>query len=229
MKTITNDKLLENMAEELYKEWFVRLRFPNYQNTKTVDGILEGWEESILEKECTIIMGQSPKSAFYNEEKEGLPFHQGVSNYGFRFPVNEFWSTDGNRIAKKGEILFSVRAPVGRLNIANEEIIIGRGLSSINHKNDLNSYLFYHLKNTFYKDNIIGSGSIFESVTRKDVENIKILKSNNVINQFNLLAKNIDLEVEKLILKNQNLKETRDLLLPRVISGKLDIKDLHIV
>lgn len=222
-------KLLEEMAEELYKEWFVRLRFPNYENTKIVDGIPEGWRKVSLKDISELIMGQSPESKYYNDNGEGLPFYQGVTNFGYRFPKNEVWSTQGFRVAKAGDILFSVRAPVGRLNIANQAIILGRGLSSIRHKLEWNSFLFYQLKNIFFEDNIIGNGAIFDSVTKSDVENITLITDDTVSKQFDLIAKSIDKEIEVLSVKNQNLKETRDLLLPRLLSGKLNIEDLEIV
>nr|CAA6801231.1 MAG: Type I restriction-modification system, specificity subunit S (EC [uncultured Thiotrichaceae bacterium] len=113
-------KLLEETAQLTYEEWFVRMKFPGHEDV-AVDaetGLPEGWVKKSLTDECDLTMGQSPKSDFYNEEQNGLPFHQGVKDYGFRFPENKTWSTEGSRIAEKGDILFSVRAPVGRLNIS---------------------------------------------------------------------------------------------------------------
>ena len=220
-------KLLESMAEEIYKEWFVRLRFPECEKVEIVDGVPDGWENKEL-NECAILtMGQSPKSDAYNQEKEGLPFHQGVTNYGFRFPSNETWSREGKRYAEEGDILFSVRAPVGRLNIASEKIIIGRGISSIRHKKNWNSFLFYALKHIFFEDNLIGSGSIFSSVTKKDMENIIIFESDDkLMFEFNNIVEPMDKEIKNLLSKNKNLKETRDLLLPKLIHGTLNIEEL---
>ena len=219
-------KLLESMAEEIYKEWFVRLRFPEFEKVEIVDGVPEGWENLALKELAILTMGQSPKSDAYNEEKEGLPFHQGVTNYGFRFPSNQTWSREGKRYAEKGDILFSVRAPVGRLNIASEKIIIGRGISSIRHKKSWNSFLFYALKHIFFEDDLIGSGSIFSSVTKKDMENIIILESDdNLMFEFNKIVEPMDKEIRNLLTKNKNLKETRDLLLPKLIHGTLNVED----
>ena len=67
--------LLEEAAQRLYKEWFVDLRFPGYENTKIIDGVPAGWEEKQLSDFADVVMGQSPKSEFYNKEKRGLPFH----------------------------------------------------------------------------------------------------------------------------------------------------------
>lgn len=124
-------QLLEQAARLLYKEWFVRLRFPEYENVKVSDGVPEGWERKRLGEIADITMGQSPKSTFYNEEGNGLPFHQGVTNFGTRFPTHQTYCTVQNRIARSGDILFSVRAPVGKINITLDKIVIGRGIAAI--------------------------------------------------------------------------------------------------
>ena len=82
-------KLLEEAAQRLYKEWFVDLRFPGYETTPIIDGVPEGWEKKKLSDIAEVIMGQSPKSEFYNKNNEGLPFHQGVANFGERFVLDD--------------------------------------------------------------------------------------------------------------------------------------------
>jgi type I restriction enzyme S subunit len=128
-------QILEEMAQMLYQEWFVNFRFPGHEQAKFVESELgpipEGWGVKTLSDICSIVMGQSPKSEFYNEDGDGLPFHQGVSDFGHLFPVDQKYCTVLKRIAEAGDILFSVRAPVGRLNIANKKIVIGRGLCAI--------------------------------------------------------------------------------------------------
>ena len=151
-------KLLEEAAQRLYREWFVDLRFPGYEETEIVDGVPAGWSNQCLSDFADVVMGQSPKSEFYNQVNEGLPFHQGVGSYGTRFVIDDTYSTSFTRIAEANSILFSVRAPVGRLNITKNKIVIGRGLSAMKHKKNLQSYLFYMLKERFFKDDIVGNG-----------------------------------------------------------------------
>lgn len=134
-------KLLEEAAQRLYKEWFVDLRFPGYENTPIIDGVPKGWKEQTLADIADVVMGQSPKSEFYNEQKNGLPFHQGVANFATRFVDDEIYSTSFTRVAEANSILFSVRAPVGRINITKNKIVIGRGLAAINHKFGYQNYL----------------------------------------------------------------------------------------
>jgi type I restriction enzyme S subunit len=220
-------KLLEEMAEEIYKEWFVRLRFPGYEATKFEDGLPEGWKESRLDAICDFQLGQSPSSDFYNENGKGLPFHQGVTNFNSRFPSHVSYCTDLKRIADEGDILLSVRAPVGRINIATEKLIIGRGLSSVKHKNGLPNYCFYLMKEIFKKEDSFGNGSVFNAVTKNDLLGIKTIEpSFEICKKFQDLIRPFDDEIKVLTDKNLLLQQTRDLLLPRLISGKLSVEHL---
>ncbi|MFQ7532876.1 MAG: restriction endonuclease subunit S, partial [Faecalibacterium prausnitzii] len=217
-------KLLEEAAQRLYKEWFVDWRFPGHENTKIVDGVPEGWNEKTLSQVANVIMGQSPKSEFYNSEKKGLPFHQGVGSYGVRFVMDDIYSTSYTRIAEPNSILFSVRAPVGRLNITKNKVVIGRGLAAINQTDGCQSYLYYLLKNRFFKDNIVGNGSIFASVSKDELLNQKFLiPERNLMMQFEKIVSQMDKQIENLDSKNKKLIEARDRLLPKLMSGEVEV------
>lgn len=221
--------LLEKMAEELYREWFVRMRFPGHQNTKFVKGVPEDWGESQLGKIARFTMGQSPKSEFYNEIGEGLPFHQGVGTYGDRFPNTVTYCSINGRRADKGDILFSVRAPVGRLNIADREMIIGRGLAAIRHVEGQNAYLYYLLKIVFANEDMIGNGAIFNSVGKAELSRFGVHRHpKSLVSKFEDFARPIDKQIENLTLATSALTKSRDLLLPRLISGKLPVEDVDI-
>lgn len=226
-------KILESMAQTLYQEWFVKFCFPGHKKVKMVESELglipEGWEFKALKDVCNLVMGQSPKSEFYNEEAEGLPFHQGVSNFGARFPTDKIYCTVLNRIAEAGDILFSVRAPVGRINIANKKIIIGRGLCGIRSNTGNQSFIFQQLKEKFSEEDLMGGGTIFKSVTKKDMQEIKlIIPSTDILQKFESIVNPIFRNLELLISKNNNLRKTRDLLLPKLISGQIDVENLDI-
>ena len=217
-------KLLEEAVQRLYKEWFVDLRFPGHENTKIVDGVPERWNEKTLSQVANVIMGQSPKSEFYNSEKKGLPFHQGVGSYGVRFVMDDIYSTSYTRIAEPNSILFSVRAPVGRLNITKNKVVIGRGLAAINQTDGCQSYLYYLLKNKFFKDNIVGNGSIFASVSKDELLNQKFLiPERNLMMQFEKIVSQMDKQIENLDSKNKKLIEARDRLLPELMSGEMEV------
>ena len=218
-------KLLEELAQRTYEEWFVKFTINGEKLPLNEErGLPEGWERKKLIDVANLTMGQSPKSEYYNFGGMGLPFHQGVKDYGVRFPENSTWSKSGNRFAFEDDILFSVRAPVGRLNIAIEKFILGRGLAAINHKKGYTSFLFYQLQTIFYKDDMMGGGAIFNSVTKSDVQRIAIIEpENKVLGNFNGFANNIDSQIKKLTLQNRLLKESRDILLPRLMGGVIDL------
>lgn len=215
-------KLLEEAAQRLYKEWFIDLRFPGYEHTRIVDGVPEGWKKKPLSSIADITMGQSPKSEFYNQIGEGLPFHQGVGSYGNRFVKDEIYSTSFTRIAEAGSILFSVRAPVGRLNITKNKIVIGRGIAALNHKNGLQSFLFYMLKERFFKDNLVGNGSIFASISKDELLNQEfIIPCEDVMAQYDKAARNIDDKIAALDGQTELLAQARDRLRPKLMSGEV--------
>lgn len=217
-------KLLEEAARRLYKEWFVDLRFPGHEHTKIVDGVPEGWEKKPLSSIADVIMGQSPKSEFYNQIGEGLPFHQGVGSYGDRFVKDETYSTSFTRIAEAGSVLFSVRAPVGRLNITKNRIVIGRGIAALNHKNGLQSFLFYMLKERFFKDNLVGNGSIFASISKEELLNQEfVIPCKYVMEQYDKAARNIDDKIAALDRQIELVTQARDRLLPKLMSGEVEI------
>lgn len=217
-------KLLEEAAQRLYKEWFVDLRFPGYENVKIVDGVPEGWENTKLVDIADIIMGQSPKSEFYNNERVGIPFHQGVGSYGRRFVIDEVYSTSYTRIAEENSILFSVRAPVGRLNITKNKIVIGRGLAAIKHKQGYQSYLFYLLKERFFKDNLVGNGAIFASITKNELLNQMFLVANEkLVVSYDKIVKNIDVKINALDSQIDLLVQARNCLLPKLMSGEIEV------
>ena len=217
-------KLLEQMAENLYKEWFVRFRFPGYEDVEFENGIPKGWKIESLSDIADIIMGQSPESENYNTNCIGLPFHQGVGSYGDFYLIDGVYSTKGNRIAEANSIIFSVRAPVGRINITLNKIILGRGVAGINSVKGYNAYLLWMLKNQFQQEDIIGNGSIFASVTKKELFGFKILMPNeDLIQKFDSIASRIESVMRNISLINSNLKKQRDKLLPRLMSGKLEV------
>jgi type I restriction enzyme S subunit len=220
--------ILEQMAQLLYREWFVRFRFPGHGSALRVESALgeipEGWEVKRLGEVCDLTMGQSPSSEFYNEVGEGLPFHQGVTDFGNWFPNTRVYCTQLNRIAEDGDILFSVRAPVGRINLADRRIVIGRGVSAIRSKTGNQAFLLQQLKEKFQEEDSIGGGTIFKAVTKSDMQDILLMiPPVKLVTEFEQIAKPILQQIRNLTYRNVTLRATRDLLLPRLISGEVDV------
>ncbi|SMG34609.1 restriction endonuclease subunit S [Fibrobacter sp. UWB13] len=217
-------KLLEEASQRLYKQWFIDLKFPGHETIKIVDGLPEGWKKEKLVDFADVIMGQSPKSEFYNQEKKGLPFHQGVGSYGTRFVIDDTYSTSITRIAEPGSILFSVRAPVGRLNFTKNKIIIGRGLAAINHKEKYQSFLFYMLKERFFKDDILGNGAIFASISKDELLCQQfVIPNDELLRKYNTIASRMDGKIAAADAQIQLLTQSRDRLLPKLMNNEIEV------
>lgn len=134
------------------------------------------WQMVALGEVCEVISGQSPKGKYYNENQDGMPFYQGKTEFQDMYiDEPQKWTTQITKIATKNDILMSVRAPVGPINFATQEICIGRGLASIRgNKEKINQrYLFYILRNK--ESSIQGNaGAKFASINRDDIQKIKI-------------------------------------------------------
>ena len=155
-----------------------------------------------------INMGQSPSGSSYNNNGRGIPFLQGNKTFGFLYPTIDTWTTEHKKIGKKNSVLMSVRAPVGDLNIANKDICIGRGLCSIEMKNGNNQYLYYLLKNSIKKIKMKSTGTVFESINRKELENIEILDfDKSQQKKISKILFDIDKKIELNIQTNDNLLE----------------------
>lgn len=230
---------LEAMAKTLYDYWFVQFDFPNEEgkpykssggkmvwNEELKRNIPEGWKNGILSDISNITMGQSPEGESYNENGDGSIFFQGCTDFGSRFPSIRKFTTKPTRFAKSGDILLSVRAPVGTINIANENCCIGRGLASLNSKNNSNSFLFYVLKNlkqVFDRRN--NDGTTFGSITKDDLFSLKIIIPNKeILKKYSNFIESSFEKQNSLELENKELTTLRDWLLPMLMNGQVKVK-----
>ena len=129
-----------------------------------------------LEEICAINMGQSPDSSTYNEDGNGLPFFQGNADFGEIYPALRIWCSEPTKIAREKDILISVRAPIGALNIANCECCIGRGLAALTVNEDIcaRKYLWYVLSSKVDELNSKGTGSTFKAISKKTLAETEI-------------------------------------------------------
>jgi len=127
-----------------------------------------------LEEIVDVTMGQSPKSEYYNTEKNGYPFLQGNRTFGFKYPTFDTYTTVVTKFAKAGDVIMSVRAPVGALNITPVDMCLGRGVCSLRMKNGNQSFLFYMMK--YYVSHLLKkeSGTVFGSVNRNDINSLEV-------------------------------------------------------
>lgn len=121
-----------------------------------------------------VTMGQSPKSEYYNSDGDGVPFLQGNRTFGFRYPTFDTYTTLTTKLAEAGDVIMSVRAPVGDLNITPVDMCLGRGVCSLRMKNGNQDFLYYMMK--YYMPQLLNkeSGTVFGSVNRNDINGLEV-------------------------------------------------------
>ena len=226
--------VLEEMARAVYCEWFVKFRYPGHEDVPLVDSavgpIPEGWQASTLAAIADFTMGQSPKSEFYNDEGIGKPFHQGVADFGRHFPTTRKWCSVEGRSAVTGDVLISVRAPVGRINVADTDITIGRGLAAVRAKDGRQGLLLGHLREAFAVEDSMGNdGAIFKSLGKAEFASIPVvIPPGDVAESCNkILGENFGM-IRTLSHSTQRLTALRDLLLPKLVTGQIDVSTLDL-
>lgn len=127
-----------------------------------------------LKEIVDITMGQSPKSTYYNKVGSGYPFLQGNRTFGYKYPIFDTYTTVMTKHAKAGDVIMSVRAPVGDLNITPVDICLGRGVCSLRMKNGNQDFLFYMMK--YYVSHLLRkeSGTVFGSVNKNDISGLEV-------------------------------------------------------
>ena len=238
---------LESIAQALFKSWFidfdpVRAKaegrepegmdeataalFPAEFEESALGAIPRGWLASKAGDVFRITMGQSPPGETYNQEGVGLPFYQGRADFGFRFPDVRVYCTAPTRHAREGDVLVSVRAPVGDVNVALESCAIGRGVAAVG-LDGAPSFALYAMKalrNRFAEYE--SHGTVFGSINKKQFEALPcVIPPPEVLAAFTCTAVALDDRVRVNELQVRSLTEVRDSLLPRLTSGKLRLPE----
>ncbi|MBH2998821.1 restriction endonuclease subunit S [Serratia marcescens] len=230
---------LEAMAKMLYDYWFVQFDFPDgngkpYKvsggkmeyNAKLKREIPAGWTVQTLSQIANITMGQSPAGESYNEDGIGTLFFQGSTDFGWLFPTPRQYTISPARMAKKGDILLSVRAPVGDMNIANADCCIGRGLAALNSKSGSDGFLFYvmkYFKQVFDRRN--AEGTTFGSMTKDDLHSLQVVcPEPELLKRYDGIVSEYNKMIFTRSLENQDLIKLRDWLLPLLMNGQVTVK-----
>ena len=236
-RSLINDNL-EAMVKQLYDYWFVQFDFPNEEgkpykssggvmvyNKKMKREIPQGWSNGVLSDVANITMGQSPDGSSYNEDGEGIIFYQGSTDFGLRFPNIRQYTTSPSRYANKGDILMSVRAPVGALNIANNDCCIGRGLSALSSKIGSMTHLYYLMNDFRLKfEGMNSAGTTFGSITKDELFSLPvIIPTKSVISEFEQVCEPI-FDKQMIIGEEINaLTKQRNELLPLLMNGQATV------
>ena len=194
-----NEQMIEKLeaaAQALYRKMFI--------DNIDKQHLPQGWHIGTLGELADITMGQSPDGETYNMEGEGIIFYQGRADFGNRFPTPRVYTTNPTRYAKEGDILLSVRAPVGDINIAPHDCCIGRGLAAVRSKNKCPSYLLYQLLELEQVFNISDNGgTVFGSINKDDLYNIEVVFPTP--KEMFLFEKQASIIDEKIKLKDQEI------------------------
>ena len=240
------NETLEATARAIFKSWFVDFDpvkakiegckppcmdtetaalFPSAFQNSVLGEIPKGWDVTTVDEDFNLTMGQSPPGSTYNEDGEGMPFYQGRKDFGFRYPTRRVYCTAPKRFAEKGDTLVSVRAPVGDINMVKEKCSIGRGVAAIRHKSGSRSYTYYtmqSLQEIFSRYE--AEGTVFGSINKTDFQTLSQLRpSNEIIEAFERLVDPLDQSIENNENESRTLAQTRDTLLPKLLSGEIRV------
>lgn len=188
------------------------------------------WTDGILSDVAEITMGQSPKGDTYNENGVGTVFFQGRGEFEFRFPTRRLFTTDPKRMAQSNDVLMSVRAPVGDLNVAYEPCCIGRGLGAIRSKDSHQSFVLYTAFSLREKlDMFNGEGTVFGSINRDALNSMPIIiPTKEEMDRFEEIVAPMDAAIRNNYEEICRLEAIRDSLLPRLMSGQLDVSNIDL-
>lgn len=219
-KVEVNNAINENLQEQaqaIYAKMFIQ-------------NISDQWSGGVLSDVADITMGQSPKGDTYNEDGVGTVFFQGRGEFGFRFPTRRLFTTDPKRMAQSNDVLMSVRAPVGDLNVAYEPCCIGRGLGAIRSKDSHQSFVLYTVFSLREKlDMFNGEGTVFGSINREALNSMPIIiPTKEEMNRFEEIVAPMDAAIRNNYEEICRLETIRDSLLPRLMSGALDVSDIDL-
>ena len=251
------NETLEEMARAIFKSWFVDFDpvrakmdgswrrgeslpgmpaemydlFPSRLVDSELGEIPEGWGVGTVGDCFHLTMGQSPPGRTYNDEGDGLPFFQGCSDFGFRYPTNRRFCTAPTRIAESEDTLVSVRAPVGDINKAWERCCIGRGLAALKHKSGSPSFTYYSVWAIQREiQQYEHTGTVFGAINKEQFKALKTVEPKlAAVDLFETFVLPLDEGIRLNVSESRTLAGLRDTLLPKLISGELRVPDTELI
>lgn len=229
------NKTLEEMAQSIYKRWFVDFEFPNEdgQPYKSSGGemveselgmIPKEWEIAQIDDISQVTMGVSPSSKTYNEDNIGLPLLNGAADFEGKLIKPSKFTSEPKKICKKGDMVFGVRATIGNIVFADKEYALGRGVASVEPNDKVfREFIYYSLDNSM--ENLINnaSGSVFLNLKKADITDLKVCYSDEIVKKFNNISRVLIDKIVENDMESELLKQQRDILLPKLVSGEIRI------
>ncbi len=240
-------KILEEMAQKIYKEWFVNFKFPGHQNAKFVDSALgkipEGWEVFLANDVTNILIGRTPPRKenhwFSNEKSDNLPWlsiRDLGANHIFTGATSEYLTKEAVLkhnvpMVKKNTVLVSFKLTVGKVAIATEDICTNEAIAQfpIADSSHLTTYFLYSYLVDFKYPSLGNTSSIGNAVNSTILKNMPILiPPKNLVEEYTRFVAPVFKNIKIFLSQNQTLRQTRDILLPRLISGELSVENLEV-
>jgi type I restriction enzyme S subunit len=221
------NEILEKTAMAIFKSWFID--FEPFKDLEFVDSELgkipKVWNIKKLNDICIIVMGQSPPSKYYNERGEGLPFVQGKGQFGKHFPKTNIYCSKIVKLAKSKDVLVTVRAPIGELNLSDKEYVIGRGLAALRSKYWIFLYLYLLINKELLRAQ--ERGTTFDAITKQELEAFPILvPPQHILKDFHNLVEPL---FQKILINHKQiiiLENVRNVLLPLLVFGRLRVEEI---
>jgi type I restriction enzyme S subunit len=244
------ERTLEDLAWAFFSSWFVDFEpvmakrdgrmpvglpaeaidlFPSHFEESELGPIPQGWTAARVGDYFDVTMGQSPPGSTYNEMGVGLPFYQGRTDFGFRYPGRRVYCTAPTRLAQAGDTLISVRAPVGDANLAAERCAIGRGVAAVRYRDSSPSFTYYAMRSLSDEFNVYESeGTLFGAIGGDDFRRLPFVYSSPaIVKSFEELIGPMDAQIETSERESRTLAELRDTLLSPLLSGELTINSVE--
>ena len=229
------NKTLEEMAQSIFKRWFVDFEFPNedgqpYKSSggemveSELDMIPKSWEVAKIDAISQVTMGVSPSSKTYNEDNIGLPLLNGASDFEGKLIKPSKFTSEPKKICKKGDMVFGVRATIGNIVFADKEYALGRGVAAVEPNDKIfREFIYYSLDNSMANLINNASGSVFLNLKKADITDLKVCYSEEMVKKFNNVVKVLIDKIVENDIESELLKEQRDILLQKLMNGEIRI------
>ena len=226
------NRTLEELAQALFKSWFIDFDGHDDLVDSEIGPVPRGWEVGALGDVTELTMGQSPPGSTYNEHGDGLPFFQGATDFGGVFPTNRVYCNAPTRFAEEWDVLTSVRAPVGRTNVAISRCAIGRGVASIRSREGRCPAYVWCLIGSLSAalDVYNGEGTVFGSINKKALHVLPVVVPPiTKVAAFEEIAWPLLQRLRVTEEESRTLADLRDTLLPKLISGELRAPEAEVL
>lgn len=225
-------KLLEEAAQRLYKEWFVKLHFPGYENVPVVDGVPEGWKKEDFSKIINIMSGGTPKTDNPNYYGGNIPFYtpKDSGEHFFAFQTEKYITEEGlencnSRLYPVNTVIITARGTVGNLALLAVPMAMNQSCFALkSDKLDAPYYLFFAVHKEIEAFKKMANGGVFDTIVLRTFDNIKMtIPNKNIVKNFEETVKPIMEQIKIKIKLNLTLSEARNRLLPKLMSGEIEV------